>query len=129
MGPIRGLLGDLGVPCEGIEIRTDASVAMGVAQRLGIGKIRHIEVNQLWLQEKVYCGEVRLVKVRTEENLADALTKPVGAADIYKHVEGLGYELRGDRHPLAPGIDKEGEAGGGDEDEEEDEDEDEREDE
>ena len=72
---------------------------MGVAQRLGIGKIRHIEVNQLWLQEKVYCGEVRLVKVGTAENLADALIKPVGAADIYKHAEGLGYELRGGRHP------------------------------
>ena len=85
-------------------------------------------MNQLWLQEKVYCGEVRLVKVRTEDNLADALTKPVGAADIYKHVEGLGYVLKGDRHPLAPNIDKEGAGGGEEGNEEEEEDEDERED-
>ena len=123
---IRALLGDLGVDCSEIVINTDASAAMGVAQRLGIGKIRHIEVNQLWLQEKVYSGEIRLVKVGTDENLADALTKPVGAADIYKHAEGLGYEMRQDRHPLAPSIDRMSDEG---REEDEGEDEEEREDE
>ena len=108
---IRGLLGDLGVHCGEIVIKTDASAAMGVAQRLGIRKIRHIEVNQLWLQDKVYDGEVRLVKVGTDENLADALTKPVGAADIYKHSLGLGYEMREDRHPLAHKVDEKGDGG------------------
>ena len=59
----------------------------------------------------MYDGEVRLVKVGTDENLADALTKPVGAADIYKHSLGLGYEMREDRHPLAPKVDEKGDEG------------------
>ena len=63
-------------------------------------------MNQARLQDNVYNGEVRLVKLSTDENLADALTKPVGTADIYKHSLGLGYEMREDRHPLAPNVDK-----------------------
>ena len=50
---IRSMLMDLGVDEGRIILKTDASAALGVAQRLGIGKVRHIEVNQLWLQEKV----------------------------------------------------------------------------
>ena len=56
-------------------------------------------------------GEEGIIKVGTDENLADALTKPVGAADIYKHTVGLGYEMKEDRHPLAPKVDKEGDEG------------------
>ena len=48
---IRSMLMDLGVDEGKIILKTDASAAAGVAQRVGIGKIRHIEVNQLWLQE------------------------------------------------------------------------------
>ena len=99
-------------------VKTDASAATGVAQRLGIGKTRHIEVNQLWLQEKVHDLEIRVVKVGAEENLADALTKRVGAADINKDAKGFGYETREDRRPLAPKVDKEEEE---EEDEERDE--------
>ncbi len=45
---------DLGVRFTGkISIKGDASAAIGIANRVGIGKVRHIEVNQLWLQEKV----------------------------------------------------------------------------
>ena len=98
------MLMDLGVAEGRIILKTDASAALGVAQRLGIGKIRHIEVNQLWLQEKVYKGEIIVEKVSTDENLADALTKPLTSDGIIKHVEGLGYEMRQDRHRLAPEV-------------------------
>ena len=98
---------DLGVAEGRIIIKTDASAALGVAQRLGIGKIRHIEVNQLWLQEKVYKGEIIVEKVSTDENLADALTKPLTNEGIIQHVRGLGYEMRQDRHRLAPEVTRE----------------------
>ena len=101
---IRSMLMDLGVTEGRIILKTDASAALGVAQRLGIGKIRHIEVNQLWLQEKVYKGEIIAEKVNTDENLADALTKPLTNEDIIKHIHGMGYEMRQDRHRLAPAV-------------------------
>ena len=101
---IRSMLMDLGVQEGKIVLKTDASAALGIAHRLGIGKIRHIEVNQLWLQEKVYAGEVIVEKVKTDENLADAMTKPLTNEGIIKHVQGLGYEMRQDRHRLAPEV-------------------------
>ena len=101
---IRSMLMDLGVQEGKIVLKTDASAALGVAQRLGIGKIRHIEVNQLWLQEKVYKGEIIVDKVSTDENLADALTKPLTNEGIMKHVQALGYEMRQDRHRLAHDV-------------------------
>ena len=75
---LKALMGDLGLGTK-IRIRTDASAAKGIATRKGLGKVRHIEVNQLWLQDRVATGEIEIMKVKGEVNLADALTK---------HVEG-----------------------------------------
>ena len=119
---IRSMLMDLGVQEGKIVLKTDASAALVIAHRLGIGKIRHIEVNQLWLQEKVYKGEIIVEKIKTDENLADALTKPLNNEDIIKHVQGMGYDLRIDRHRLAPAVEREEfeEADDGDDDHDDD---------
>ena len=45
------MLADMGVNMK-IRLRTDASAAKGIASRRGLGKVRHIEVHQLWLQKK-----------------------------------------------------------------------------
>ena len=84
--------------------KSDASAAIGIANRIGIGKVRHIEVNQLWLQDKVAKKELIIEKVPAEGNLVDALTKPVKAETIRKHIEGIGAEVRNDRHRLAPKV-------------------------
>ena len=45
------MLLDFGVVIdEPIEVKPDGSAAIGIAQRRGMGKVRHIETNQLWLQ-------------------------------------------------------------------------------
>ena len=104
----KAILEDLGVHLnEPIEIKTDASAAIGIACRVGIGKIRHIEVNQLWLQHKVAKGEIVAVKVSGEDNLADALTKIVGGLNISAHIEGVGSYTSRDRHELAPSLESE----------------------
>ena len=46
---IRALLGDLGVG-RTVILNADASAAIGIASRRGLGKVRRIEVSQLWLQ-------------------------------------------------------------------------------
>ena len=48
---------------EAIEICTDASAAKGIATRVGLGKLRHVEVAQLWVQDKVRKGEIKMVKI------------------------------------------------------------------
>ena len=51
-----------------------------------MGKVRHIEICQLWLQEKVSNGDIVVEKVDTKENVADALTKHVSREDLEKHM-------------------------------------------
>ncbi len=59
----------------------DAEAARAIASRQGSGKVRHLEVRYLWLQDQVRRGEIRLVKVWGKENPADVLTKPMGFAE------------------------------------------------
>ena len=85
-----------------IEIRTDASAAKGIANRRGLGKVTHMEVSQLWVQEKVSSGRIAIVKVRGDNNIADALTKHVDQDNIDRHMTGTRQRIACGRHELAP---------------------------
>ena len=98
---IQSMLADLGVEVT-VRVRTDASAAKGIASRRGLGKIRHIEVHQLWLQEKVNSGAIQVMKVKGEGNLADALTKPLDGPGVKKHLELTGQMITQGRHELTP---------------------------
>ena len=69
-----------------VSVLTDSSAAKAMASRKGLGKVRHVEVNQLWVQEKVSSGEIELKKVEGAQNLADAVTKHVEHEGIHKHL-------------------------------------------
>ena len=58
----RSVLRDLGHKVR-VCVMTDSSAAKGMASRKGLGKVRHVEVNQLWVQQKVGSGEIELKKV------------------------------------------------------------------
>ena len=55
-------------------IGTDSSAAKSFVARRGLGRIRHIEVRDLWLKEEVRKGLVAVEKVRGDENPADLMT-------------------------------------------------------
>ena len=40
-----------------LEILTDASAARSIANRSGLGKVRHIDTHYLWVQERVHRGD------------------------------------------------------------------------
>ena len=50
-----------------------------------------MEVTQLWLQDEVSQKIIKIHKVGTDDNLADAYTKGVDAAAIQKHLLGMGW--------------------------------------
>ena len=54
---IQSLLKDRGTEAR-VHMYTDSSVAKGIASRKGLGKVRRIEVNRLWLQDKVHEGVI-----------------------------------------------------------------------
>ena len=100
---IKAMLADLGI-YKGVRMKTDASAAKGIAARKGLGKIRHIEVSQLWLQDKVADGSIMIDKVDGKVNRADALTKAVQSEQLRDHVSWLNCELVSGRHELMPKL-------------------------
>ena len=101
---IRSMMQELGVSMR-IRVSTDASAAKGIASRRGLGKVRHIEVNQLWVQDKVAQGEIEIRKVEGKTNIADVLTKHVNAEDIRIHMHHTGQRYMHGRHDIMPRID------------------------
>ena len=85
-----------------ITILTDASAAKGIASRKGLGKVRHIEVNQFGVQEKVATGEITIKTISTKDNLADASTKHVEAEVLRRHVQGTNPRIIPGRHSIMP---------------------------
>ena len=82
---IRSMHEEMGIKIR-VRVSIDASAAKGIASRRGLGKIRHVEIHQLWVQDKVATGEVEVRKVNGKENIADILTKHVTAEDIRVHM-------------------------------------------
>ena len=72
----KSLFADLGW-ASSLQISMDAEAARCIASRQGIGKVRHLEVRYLWLQDQVRSGSMKLVKVWGKESPADVLTKPM----------------------------------------------------
>ena len=74
----------------GLHIRGDSSASHGTLNRLGTGRIKHLETRQLWLQEKVRDGTVTIEKIRRDINWADTLTHAWSTSDEYQfHSMGI----------------------------------------
>ena len=58
-----------------IQLFTGSIAAKGIASRRVAGNSRLIEVNRLWLREKVADGEMRGQKVMSKNDIADMLSK------------------------------------------------------
>ena len=79
------------------EVQVDATAALGITKRSGLGgRTRHdVKVQRLWIQEEVATGALEVSKVGTSENYADMFTKPVAADTFYKHLESIGFAFPG----------------------------------
>ena len=78
---------------------------MGICSRSGLGKLRHIDTQCLWLQQKVRSGAVELRKVKGTENPADLFTKHLTSAPrIEALLKLFGCEYREGRAASAPEL-------------------------
>ena len=85
---IQSIATDLGIKTS-ITLEVDALATMGIISRSGIGKMRHLEVNELWLQEAIKRKKFDIVKVNGADNAADIATKHIPAETLEKHIEEL----------------------------------------
>ena len=99
----QALFRDLGLETR-VRVWTDSSAALGICGRQGLGKLRHIEANTPWIQEKVRTGGLNLLKIAGPSNPADLFTKHLARQDLDKHLDFIGVQHREGRSAVAPRI-------------------------
>ena len=100
---LKSLAADLGIELH-INVLTDATAAIGICRRRGLGRIRHLAVADLWVQERVRCGDFSLTKVKGVDNPADCLTKHTDQKTLNKHVQAMGLIFTDGRADSAPTL-------------------------
>ena len=85
-------------------VLTDATAAIGICRRRGLGKIRHLAVADLWVQDRVRSKDFDLRKVDGKPNPADMLTKHIDYPTLQRHLEFLGLVVEQGRAESAPAL-------------------------
>ena len=109
-GLVKGTTEALGIQAWGrdlglemaVRMHADSAAAIGICRRSGIGRVRHLAVGQLWVQEGLRRGDFSLYKVRGDQNPADILTKGVPREVLDRHLRTLGLERAEGRAASAP---------------------------
>ena len=70
-------------------VHTDSSSGKSYCERLGVGRMKHIELRYLWVQSCVKNGRVQLRKVATADNPGDLGTKHLASPVILKLMEKI----------------------------------------
>ena len=76
---------DLGIKVN-VSVYADASAALGIVQRRGIGRVRHVKTQSLWLQEAHAQRRIAFEKVDGSRNPADLLTKHMTELMLDRHM-------------------------------------------
>ena len=76
-----------------LRVKGDAVAAIGIVRRQGLGRIRHLAVADLWIQQRSKDGSVSYEKLDGTKNTSDILTKPVEGEVLSRHMGELGFEF------------------------------------
>ena len=98
---LKALLKDLGAEVK-IAVRSDATAAIGIVSRLGLGKVRHLAVSDLWVQQAARSGAVEYTKVPGVINQADLFTKALDCKSMEAHAVRIGQVILAGRSQIAP---------------------------
>ena len=112
---VAAALKDIGEDHAG-KIWADASAALGIIHRRGLGKVRHIDTHCLWVQETAARKKLMYKKVLGTNNYADLMTKHLDQSVMGRHCTSLSMTFPKERSQLALRVDfvgKRGEHGTG----------------
>ena len=84
---------EIQVDVKEVEVGTDSSAAKGFVSKRGVGKMRHMEVKWLWLQEEVQKRRVVVKKVRGGDNPADVVTKYLTRKEVMERLGRVGIRV------------------------------------
>ena len=77
-----------------IELQVDSAAGKSFISRRGLGKMRHVELRDLWIQREVGEGKFRVVKFEGTANPADVGTKFLSATELTEKLAVLYIELQ-----------------------------------
>ena len=100
---IKSMAKDFGQDLQ-IRVFADASAALGIVHRKGLGKVRHIDTNTLWVQQAAFSKRIAYLKVKGTVNPADLLTKHLAEALRLQHATAVGIQFIGGRALKAPEL-------------------------
>ena len=86
------------------EVWGDASAALGIINRKGLGKTRHIETGLLWIQQTAAERHLKYAKILGKLNPADLFTKYLDTHTIDGHLRRLAFEITAGRALEAPKL-------------------------
>ena len=77
-----------------VKLATDSSAAKSLVCKRGLGKMRHLEILDLWLQKEVSEGKVVVSKNLGSGNHADLMTKYLSFSEITDRCSERNIEVR-----------------------------------
>jgi hypothetical protein len=77
-----------------VHLGTDSNAAKSFVSRRGLGKMRHLEIRDLWLQKEIREGRVVVHKVLGTENPADLMTKILTIKEIEDRLRNMSIVMR-----------------------------------
>ena len=112
LATVRGVAGgiglislsaDLGLRFK-VRLHSDAAAALGIIESRGVGRVRHVNAETLWLQEQQFRKVIELKNVAGLENPSDLLTKHLTQERIDHYCELTGYSFAGGRPSSTSGL-------------------------
>ena len=102
---VKSVAADLGIAVD-LRVMTDATAAIGIARRRGLGKVRRLATADLWVQDRLRKKDFSLEKIPGSDNQSDMLTKHVDRTFLHKHMATIGLRYESGRASSAPVIDQ-----------------------
>ena len=98
---LQSIARDLGMTWQ-INMVTDATAAIGIARRRGMGKVRHLDVTDLWIQEKQTSILAFLHKALGIENPTDMSTKYTDRSILNMAMDKMNMQLMSGGSEVSP---------------------------
>ena len=93
---------DMGFVCA-IVMLSDSSAGRSISLRKGTGKVRHLQVKYLWIQDALFDKRLSLDKVKGTENPADIGTKYLMSHEVQAVASKYGFVMK-HRFPSPPNL-------------------------
>ena len=89
---------------EEMSLKVDATACHAIVSRTGVGRVRHLDVRRLWIQEKAQKGIIRYMRVSRIGHVVDSFTKAATNPEMEAALKKLNPSRPRGRPAAAPQL-------------------------